>query len=678
MRLFSTRLLLLAAAVSLLACSRSPAPKPAVRGVDLASLDTSVQPCQDFYQYACGNWIAHNPIPKDQVAWGSFVALAQHNQEELHKILHAARIDPAHKDRVTQEVADYYSACMNRDAANAAGLHPLKLELGNIAGITSKEQLAAEIARLQVDGVDALFSFGSDQDEKNATQEIAEADQGGLGLPSRGYYLRTDAKSVKLRQQYQAHVARMFTLMGDPAAQAAAEARTVVRIETALARASMTNVARRDPNAVYHKMSARQFEALAPDFNWTAFFAGAGAPRFATLNVVAPGFFRALNATLRGVSLADWKTYLRWHLIHTAAPALSAPFVDANFEFYGATLAGQKVNKPRWQRCVASTDAHLGEALGQLYVKADFSPAARAHMQDMVTHLEAALGRDIQSLDWMSPATKRQALVKLHAIVRKIGYPDTWRDYSSIVISRDNYWTDLRRTNAFEWRRQLAKIGKPVDRTEWGMTPPTVNAYYNPQFNEIVFPAGILQPPFYDPGRDDATNYGAIGMVIGHEMTHGFDDEGRQFDAQGNLRDWWTAADAKAFQARAACIVNQYAAYSPLPGVHLNGKLTLGENTADNGGARIAYMAMEAALAGKPDTLINGFDRAQRFFIGFAQAFCENLRPQYERLLANVDPHSPGRFRIDGVVSNMPEFAQAFHCGPGDPMTAGPKSCRVW
>ncbi|HWG37546.1 MAG TPA: M13 family metallopeptidase, partial [Terriglobales bacterium] len=377
-------------------------------------------------------------------------------------------------------------------------------------------------------------------------------------------------------------------------------------------------------------------------------------------------------------SLADWKTYLRWHLVHAAAPALSKPFVDANFDFYGTDLTGQKVIKDRWKRCVASTDQNLGEALGQLYVKQAFTPEAKAHMQALVANLDTALGQDIRSLSWMTPATKQQAAVKLAAVVNKIGYPDHWRDYSSIVISRDNYYTNLRRTQAFESRRQLNKIGKPVDRSEWEMTPPTVNAYYKAQFNQIVFPAGILQPPFFDQKRDDASNYGAIGIVIGHEMTHGFDDQGRQFDPQGNLRDWWTPADAKAFTERAACLVNEYNNFSPVPGVKVNGKLTLGENLGDSGGARIAYMAMETALANQPDTTIDGYNREQRFFLGYGQIWCENVRPETSRMLAAIDPHSPGQFRVNGIVSNMSEFASAFHCGPNDPMTAKPSACRVW
>ncbi len=675
--------LLLVLVLAAAACSGShpsPAPSPApAPSINLTALDTSISPCQDFYQYSCGNWDAHNPIPADQSSWGAFEMLAERNRQDLHKILDQAEVDTAHKDKVTQEVGDYYAACMNQTGIDAASFHPLHSELNIINSLTSKNELGPEIARLQVAGVDALFGFGSDQDFKNATQEIAEADQGGIALPDRDYYLKTDAKSVALRKQYQAHVEKMMELLGDKPAQAATEARTVLRIETALARASQDKVTRRDPSKLYHMMSLAQFRSLAPDVDWSAYFQGTGTPSFQTLNVVAPNFFRGMNAELNAVPLADWKTYLRWELVHQFAPALSQPFVDANFEFFGTALTGQKENKPRWERCVSSTDRHLGEALGQLYVEKYFSPAAKAHMEAMVGHLETALGQDIQSLDWMTAPTKQQALIKLKAVMNKIGYPDQWRDYSSIVITRDNYYTDLRRANAFEWHRQLNKIAKPVDRREWLMTPPTVNAYYQPQFNEIVFPAGILQPPFFNPGRDDATNYGAIGAIIGHEMTHGFDDEGRQFDAQGNLRDWWTAADAKAFEQRAACIVSEYGAFSPLPGVKLNGKLTLGENTADNGGARIAYLAMQAALTGQPQQLIDGYDAAQRFFLGFGQDFCENVRPQLARLYATVDPHSPGRFRVDGVVQNMPQFAQAFHCGPTDPMAApAGQACRVW
>ncbi|HEY8057061.1 MAG TPA: M13 family metallopeptidase, partial [Terriglobales bacterium] len=616
------------ALVSLLtfgACSHRAAPPP-ITGVDMTAIDTHANPCQDFYQYACGNWMAQNPIPADQTSWGTANKLVDHNQDVLHGILEAAAAHPAGQDAVTQQVGAYYAACMNTAVIDKAGVHPLQSELDNLNGVSTRPELAAEIARLQVEGVDALFTFGSDQDAKDADSMIAGADQGGLGLPDRDYYTRTDAKSVELRQQYRAHIAKMFGLMGDKPPVAAAGARTVLRIETALARAAMGNVERRDPNATYHKMPVAQFEALAPAFAWQPYFAGVNAPPLATINAISPGFFRGMNRELQSVSLTDWKTYLRWHLVHNYAAALSQPFVEANFDFFGKTLTGQQAQKPRWKRCVASTDSHLGEALGQLYVRQAFTPQAKAHMTTLVHNLEQALGQDIASLDWMSPATKQQAMVKLHAIVDKIGYPDKWRDYSSIIISSDNYVTNLRRTNAFEWRRDLAKIGKPVDRGEWEMTPPTVNAYYTPIWNQIVFPAGILQPPFFSATRDDAVNYGAVGLVMGHELTHGFDDQGRQFDAHGNLHDWWTAADAKAFQERAACLVDEYSGFTPLPGVHLNGKLTLGENTADNGGAQVAYRAMQTALAGQPDTKLDGFTRDQRFFVGYAQVWCENTR----------------------------------------------------
>ncbi|MGH9392609.1 MAG: M13 family metallopeptidase [Terriglobales bacterium] len=672
-------LVFVAAAGSVMAgCGRTAPPAAKPTGAVLAEIDAQANPCQNFYQYACGNWIAKNPIPADQAEWGTFSQLAERNREALHQILEDARTNSGQKDALTQEVGDYYAACMNQGAIDAGGIKPLQSELDLLASVQTPEELAGEVARLQLNGVNALFGFGSDQDFKDANQEIAEADQGGLGLPDRDYYTKGDAKSAALRQQYVAHVKKMMELLGDAPAHAAAEAKTVMRIESALARGSMTNVSRRDPNQDYHKMSVAQLEALAPAFGWSAFFAGAGAPSFGTINVVAPGFFRAMNAELKAAPLADWKTYLRWQLVHAAAPALPQPFVDAEFAFFGTALTGQKEQRARWKRCVSSTDQHLGEALGQLYVKSAFTPQAKAHMQALVANLEAALGQDIGGLSWMSAPTKRQAKVKLAAIVNKIGYPDQWRDYSSIVISRDNYYTDLRRTEAFESHRELNKIGKPVDRSEWSMTPPTVNAYYTPQFNQIVFPAGILQPPFFDLKRDDASNYGAIGVVIGHEISHGFDDSGRQFDPQGNLRDWWTAADAKAFQQRAACLVEEYNGFSPVAGVKVNGKLTLGENLGDSGGARIAYMAMETALAGLPDETIDGYNRAQRFFLGYGQVWCENVRPEAARMLAATDPHAPGEFRVNGIVSNMAEFAQAFHCGPQDAMTAKANACRVW
>lgn len=646
----------------------------------MTDLDTSVNPCQNFYQYACGNWMKNNPIPADESSWGTFNTLADHNQEVLHTILNQASANPsADTDAPTREVGTYYQACMNQDAINATGAKPLAAGLHAIDTMTSAQQLATEVGRLQSQGVNALFRFGSTQDAKNASADvIADADQGGLGLPNRGYYVRQDARSRALRQQYQDHVAQMFVLLGDTHATAAAEAATVLAIETRLAQASITDVQRRDPNATYHKMSVARFESLAPYFDWKAFLATTGSPNFSEVNVDVPAYFRALNTDLRALPLSAWKTYLRWHLVHAAAPSLSEPFVDANFAFFGTAMRGVTAQQPRWKRCVASTDRHLGDALGQLYVKAAFSPQAKAHMTQMVENLKAALGQDIDGLQWMSAATKKQALVKLHAIVDKVGYPNQWLDYTSIELSPANYYADVANTTAFQYHRQLNKIGKPVDRSEWQMTPPTVNAYYTPLWNQIVFPAGILQPPFFSQTRDDAVNYGGVGAVMGHEMTHGFDDEGSQFDAHGNLHNWWTPADKKAFEERTACLVREYTSFSPIAGVHLDGKLTLGENTADNGGVRVAYMAMEKALGSQPDARVDGFTREQRFFLGYAQIWCENVRPKAARMAANVDPHSPGNFRVDGVVQNMPEFAAAFHCGPQAPMTGGPTACRVW
>ncbi|MGH9486749.1 MAG: M13 family metallopeptidase [Terriglobales bacterium] len=686
-KLLAPASLALAAMVVLAACSKSKtnAPPPASSssnpaGVVMADLDTHISPCQDFYQYACGNWMAHNPIPADQASWGTFSTLANHNRDVLHTILDKASANlAADTTPITREVGTFYSACMNTSQINAGGSQPLAAELKAIDGMTSISQLPAVLAGLQDAGVNAVFSYGATQDAKHATaNEIAEVDQGGLGLPNRGYYLRQDAKSRALRQEYAAHVAAMFVLLGDTQATADAEAAIVLRIETSLAQASLTPVQRRNPDAIYHKESVSYLQSLTPAFHWQPFFAASGAPAFTSVNIAVPGFFRALNRDLRNVPLRDWETYLRWQLVHAAATSLSQPFVDAHFDFYSKTLEGVAAQQPRWKRCVNSTDRHLGDALGQLYVQAAFSPEAKAHMAAMVENLESTYGKDIEAIDWMTPATKQYALVKLHAIVNKVGYPNKWLDYSSIHLTPDDYYADLENTVLFQSHRQLNKIGKPVDRSEWLMTPPTVNAYYTPLRNQIVFPAGILQPPFYSATRNDAVNYGAVGAVMGHEMTHGFDDEGRKFDAQGNLREWWTPADAKAFSERTACLVQEYSQFSPLPGVHLNGKLTLGENTADNGGVRIAYMAMESALAGKPDPMTDGLTRAQRFFLGYAQIWCENTRPQTARMMANIDPHSPGRFRVDGVVTNMPQFAAAFHCGPSDPMTAGPKACRVW
>jgi endothelin-converting enzyme/putative endopeptidase len=564
---------------------------------------------------------------------------------------------------------------MDESAINKKGLSSLKPELDKIAAIKSKAELPQYLAGAHSVGIRGFFNYGSEPDAKDAKMEIAGTFQGGLGLPDRDYYFRDDAKSVALREAYVAHVTSMFKLAGDSPEVAAAKAKSIMRIETALAKVSLDRVSRRDPQKTYHKMTVKELQALSPNFDWNKYFVATGAPSFDSLNVGMPEFVKGMNEVVAQQSLDDLKTYLTWSTLHLASPFLPTQFVDENFNFYGKQLTGAKELRPRWRRCVNFTDEDLGEALGQTYVKRNFPPEAKQKMLDMIHQLEASLGEDIQGLPWMTETTKQQALIKLKAIAEKIGYPDRWRDYSTLKIVRGDALGNSLRANAFENHRQLVKIGKPVDRSEWGMTPPTVNAYYNPFENNINFPAGILQPPFFDAKGDDAANFGGIVAVIGHEATHGFDDEGRQFDADGNLRDWWTAEDAKAFEERAQCIVDEYNGFVAVDDVHVNGKLTLGENAADNGGLRVAYMALKKSI--KDDAAKKGFTPDQRFFVGWAQVWCENVRPESSRSQALTNEHSPGEYRVNGVVSNMAEFQKAFNC-KADAKMVNPKACRVW
>ncbi len=642
-----------------------------------ANMDMMANPCVDFYQYACGTWMANNPIPADQSAWGTFDQLADRNRAILRGILDKASVDVPKRSAVEQKIGDFYFSCMDEPAIDKLGAKPIEPEFKRIAAIQSKEAIFEALARLHLIGVEAFFNFSSEPDAKNSMQMIAGVDQGGLGLPDRDYYLKDDPKSVKLREQYLAHVQNMLDLAGEPPAQAVRDAQALLRIETDLAKGSLDLVSRRDPNQVYHKMSVKQLAGLSPGFDWAKYFAGMDAPSFTDLDVSVPDFFTALNTILAQTSLADLKTYLRWHLIHSEAPLLAKAFVDENFHFFGETLTGAKQLEPRWKRCVRATDSDLGFALGEKYVEQAFPPDAKARVLSMVQEIEKMLGEDLQSLDWMTPATKQQALVKLRGVTNKIGYPDKPRDYSSVQIVRGEAVENDQRATEFEVRRKLSQIGQPVDRGEWDMTPPTVNAYYDPQHNDINFPAGILQTPFFDNRRDAAVNYGAIGVVMGHELTHGFDDQGRQFDVDGNLRNWWTPEDAAEFEKRAECFVKEYSAFTPVDGVHLNGKLTLGENTADNGGVHLAFMALMKSLDGKSQTKIDGFTPQQRFFLGYGQIWCENVRPERSRLLAQTNPHSPGRDRVNGVLGNMPEFREAFACRAGQPMVHAP-ACRVW
>jgi len=655
------------------------AAKPAP-GFSIDNIDKTLDPCVDFYQYACGNWLKKAEIPADQSAWVSFVELDERNLVTLREILEKASANDPSRTPVEQKIGDFYSSCMDEKAVDAKGLGSLKLELDRISTVSDKAALIDVVARVHLMGPSPLFNFYSNSDLHNADQVIAYIDQGGLSLPDRDYYIKDDARMTEMRKRLVEYVTQVFTLAGQSPTQAAESAQTVLRIETALAKDSMDRTLRRDPKTRDHKMTKDAAVAMAPNFYLDRFFASADAPSFSELNVSNPEFFKQVNGVLESESLDSLKIYVSWHLLRGAAPWLSQPYVDASFKMRQA-LTGQKEIQARWKRCVDLTDNSLGEALGQKYVEVTFGPDGKQRMLKMVDALEQSLDEDIQNLSWMTADTKKQAKIKLQAIRNKIGYPDAWRDYSSLAVVRGDLLGNFLRANEFESKREIAKIGKPLDRLEWGMTPPTVNAYYSSSYNEIVFPAGILQPPFFERKMDDAVNFGGIGLVIGHELTHGFDDQGRKFDPQGNLHDWWTPEDGKEFEKRASCVADEYSSFVAVDDLKLNGRLTLGENTADNGGARIALMALERMIAddktGKEGQKIDGYTPEQRFFLGFARVWCEKRRPESARVNVTTNPHSPGKWRVNGVVQNMPEFQQAWGCKAGQPMVSA-NACHVW
>ena len=648
---------------------------------DLTAMDKTADPCVDFYQYACGNWMKQNSIPADKARWGRFDQLAERNLYVLRDILEQVEAPDSHRSAIQQKVGDYYAACMDETIIEKRGIEPVMPTMNAIAAIKNKQELMQEIGAMHRDGINVLFNFGQMPDMHDSTQTIANIDQGGLTMPDRDYYVKDDAKSVETRQKYLEHVQKSFELAGDKPEAAAAEAKTVLAIETGLAKASMDRTVRRDPKTRDHMMQEKEVVALAPNFELTEYFAESNTPKFTSLNVSNPDFFKAVNEQIRSTSLDDWKTYLRWRALDSYSPVLSKVFVDENFQFNGAYMTGQKELEPRWKRCVHSTDRALGMALGELYVDKTFGPEGKERTLKMVHAIEQAMHQDVAQLTWMSDTTKQKAYEKLSTIVNNIGYPDKWRDYSTVVVTREDYAGNFTRANDFEVQRQRNKISHPTDKKDWGMTPPTVNAYYRGSMNDINFPAGILQPPFYSNTMDDAVNYGAIGVVIGHELTHGFDDQGRKFDADGNLKDWWTPADAKAFEERATCTADEYSSFISVKDdkgeVHLNGRLTLGENTADNGGLKLAYMALTNIIGNTPVKPIDGYTPQQRFFISYGQIWCQNVTDQEARRLAIIDPHSPGRWRVSGVVQNSAGFQEAFGCKPGQPMVRE-NACRVW
>jgi putative endopeptidase len=653
---------------------------PYTPGLDVKAMDKSADPCVDFYQYSCGGWQKSNPIPPDQVSWDVYSKLYEDNLNYLRGILDEAAIKANQTDALTQKIGDFYGACIDEAAVEKRGLEPLQSDLQAIAGLKSSKDIAPLIARLQFEyGRRIVFSQGSTQDPDDSEKQIAELDQGGLGLPDRDYYLKDDAKSKETRERYLQYVQKMFELMGDEPAGAKKNADTVMRMETALAKASMTRVDRRDPYKLKHKMKIAELTQLAPNVDWAGYYAQLQYPRFEIVNVSTPDFFKEVSRQVTATPITDWQTYFRFHAVNGAAVTLSKKFVDENWEFYWKYLHGAKEQQPRWKRCVEYTDDDLGEALGQVYVRKTFSSELKASTLEMVRRIENAMAERIRALDWMSPETKQQALTKLAGIRNKIGYPDKWRDYSSVTVASADFAGNVVRAEEFERRRDINKVGQPVDHGEWGMSPPTVNAYYNPQMNDINFPAGVLQPPLYDAKIDDAPNYGDTGGTIGHELTHGFDDEGSQFDAKGNLKNWWTKADREKFDVRTKCVQDQYAQCVVVDDIHINSKLTLGEDVADLGGEILGYIAWKGATKDKDLQPMEGLTPDQRFFVGFAQWACGNERPEDLRVRAITDAHSPPRYRVNGVVVNMPEFSKAYSCKAGTPMAKDPaKVCSVW
>jgi len=661
--------------------STRPSDDTNAKPIDPSNMDPSVKPADDFFLYANGGWIKRTEIPPEYSRWGSFNQLIEHNNDALHAIAEkAAKAKSNEAD--AKKVGDYYASGMDEKTIEAMRTKPLQDELAKIDNMKDRQDVLKEIGHLHLIGVNAFFNFGSGQDDKDSTREIAQAVQGGLGMPDRDYYTKDDDASKKLRDQYVAHVTKMLTLLGEPAEKAGADAKKILALETALAQASRTRVELRDPQKNYNKMTPAELQTLTPDWNWGDYFKEIGLTAPGDIDVHQPDFFKAINTAFTSTSIDDWKTYLRWHLINGAASALSSDFVNEDFNFKETTLRGTKQIKPRWKRVIISEDGEIGEALGKLYAAEYFPPAAKARALELINNLKEALADRIKTLEWMDEPTKKAALEKLAAFQVKIGYPEKWRDYSALQIDRGPFVLNELRAENFESKRQLNKIGKPVDRTEWGMTPPTVNAYYNPKMNEIVFPAGILQPPFFYANADDAVNYGGIGAVIGHEMTHGFDDQGRQYDKVGNLTDWWSPQSAEEFKKRSEAIVAQYNEYEGLPGLHVNGELTQGENIADVGGVKLAYAALQKALDKHPeerDKKIDGLTPEQRFFLSFAAIWRSKIRDEDQKLRLNTDPHSPAHFRVNGPLSDLPEFQKAFNVPDGAPMVrAADKRVNIW
>jgi predicted metalloendopeptidase len=668
--------------VALLACGAVMAQTTPTAPVsfDRSAMDTKADPCQDFYQYACGGWRTSHPVPADKARFGRFDELREYNLSVLHSILEDLAKPGAHSP-LAKKVGNFYAACMDDKAVEAKGIQPIEGWLNKVAAIQDRKQVLDVVASMQANGLRPIFMFGAAPDMHNSTIHIANVDQGGLTLADRDYYLKQDAKMTEVRAKYLEHIQKMLTLAGETPEQAAADAKTILALETKIADASMDRVSRRDPKNRDHKMTVAELQKQAPEIDFPRYFKLVGAIPFDSLNVGNPEFFQKLSGLLASEPVDSWKTYLRWRVIKSSSPLLSKPFVDENFAFSGKYLSGQQELEARWKRCTTMTDNSLGEALGPLYVAKAFPKEAKERMDVLVAAIEESMGKDIQSLEWMSPETKTAADGKLHKVTNKIGYPAKWKDYSKVVIKRNDLVGNYLAASIFEEKRNLNKLGKPVDKSEWGMTPPTVNAYYNPSENNINFPAGILQAPFFSTKVDEAVNYGGIGVVIGHELTHGFDDQGRKFDGDGNFTNWWGPTDGPEFERRASCVADEYSSFVAVKDdkgeVHLNGKLTLGENTADNGGLKLAFMSMTKQAGDKIDTPIDGFTPAQRFFIGFAQVWCENVTPQRARELALTDPHSPGRYRVTGTVQNSPEFPKAFGCKSGDAMVP-PNACHVW